>query len=109
MRRTRLLVVVAIVLVALVVLAVAGVVYYAIAARQSPVAPVTGMGPAALPSEGGAMPARPEAAPALVWGRATKQTGCLASNGLPDHDCTPGDVLSGEDESTVCDASFHTS
>jgi len=41
------------------------------------------------------------------WGNPAKSTGCRSVNGLPDPDCTPGEIT---DETTdlICSATFHT-
>jgi hypothetical protein len=39
---------------------------------------------------------------AYQFGVRTKTSGCVASNGLPDHACTPGDIFSTATKDQIC-------
>jgi hypothetical protein len=43
-----------------------------------------------------------------VWGQPRKDHGCGSVNGLPDPECTPGDILKDETTEMICSSEFHT-
>jgi hypothetical protein len=48
-------------------------------------------------------PAAPE------WGHQTKTSGCVASNGLPDSACTPGDIFPNATKDQICTPGYSSS
>jgi hypothetical protein len=43
-----------------------------------------------------------------AWGRPSKATGCKSAQGLPDLDCTPGDIVRAETADVICSSDFKT-
>ena len=59
------------------------------------------------PLSGGATSTPSGANPA--WGNRTKTSGCVASGGLQDTACTPGDIISTATRDQICQSGYSTS
>jgi hypothetical protein len=46
---------------------------------------------------------------AAAWGQRTKTSGCVASGGLPDSACTPGDIFSTATKDQICVSGYSSS